>query len=229
MSPVLPVVGPGARSSRDAAGGGRGRGHGVSAGQWPTLSLYQDPGCLRTNFTVNEFWPWFWRHWDTRRGTVHLPWGIAGLPGSDSGRPCIPRLLGKASPLNRGVQSLLQEDNVGIRNCLPVWVRTDPDARRNPEIPVALTGPPGCGLHCDLTRTVADRSGFYARLSILLGLPAVLPQWSRGGLFCDCCGTGHGWCFVPVPTSWDGIRRKQEAFRVLKSRAFTGGGYLHRC
>ena len=76
-------------------------------------SLYQTLDvCGRERFTVNEILAVVLETLGRRRGTVHLPWGIAGLQARIL-ETVYPRLLGKASPLNRDQILMLQEDNVG--------------------------------------------------------------------------------------------------------------------
>ncbi|MFO1461586.1 MAG: complex I NDUFA9 subunit family protein [Verrucomicrobiota bacterium] len=111
VSPVLPVVGPGSNRMQPVA---------VEDVAWCFCgamahpeSLYQTLDvCGRERFTVNEILAVVLETLGRRRGTVHLPWGIAGLQARIL-ETVYPRLLGKASPLNRDQILMLQEDNVG--------------------------------------------------------------------------------------------------------------------
>lgn len=111
VSPVIPVVGPGTNLMQpvDVVDVAR-----CFCGAIPLReSVHQTLDvCGRERFSVNEILTMVLEVLGRQRALVHLPWGLAGLQAQIL-ETAYPRLLGKASPLNREQILMLQEDNVG--------------------------------------------------------------------------------------------------------------------
>ena len=111
VSPCIPVVGPGTNLMQPVDVGDVARcfcrAPSLRESVHQTLDL-----CGRERFNVNEILSMVLEVLGRRRALVHLPWGLAGLQARVL-ETIYPRLLGKASPLNREQILMLQEDNVG--------------------------------------------------------------------------------------------------------------------
>lgn len=111
VSPCIPVVGPGTNLMQpvDVADVARCFCGALSLREsiHQTLDL-----CGRERFNVNEILGMVLEVLGRKRALIHLPWGLAGVQARIL-ETIYPRLLGKASPLNREQILMLQEDNVG--------------------------------------------------------------------------------------------------------------------
>ena len=110
-SPVLPVVGPGTCRLQPVAVEDVAR---CVAG---ALEIQESVGrtldlCGRESLTLNEILSEILRAMGRSRVRVHLPWSLANAQARML-EWVFPRLLGKASPMNRDQILMLQEDNIG--------------------------------------------------------------------------------------------------------------------
>ncbi|MBN8246404.1 MAG: complex I NDUFA9 subunit family protein, partial [Verrucomicrobia bacterium] len=110
-SPVLPVLGPGTQRFQPVAVGEVARCFAAAPGIPESVGCTVDV-CGPERLTMNAILESLLAATGRNRPLLHLPWGIAGLQAGLL-EAVVPRLLGKASPLNRDQVLMLQEDNVG--------------------------------------------------------------------------------------------------------------------
>lgn len=114
ISPVMPVIGPGTNLLQPVAVEDVARCFVAALSNRDAVLRTLDV-CGRERYTMDEILTLILEATGRSRARVHLPWAVAGVQAQIL-EAVVPKILGKAPPLNRDQIRMLQEDNVGDPN-----------------------------------------------------------------------------------------------------------------